>query len=289
MKSIYKSEAGRERVISAYDAAACRLEAQIQERRVVQTRFGHTHVLVCGPRDATPVVFFHGGNSFNADTLSWFPDVIDQFRVYAPDTIGHPGRSAETRLSPRDLSYGEWAADVMTSLGVEHAGSLGVSYGAGIILRLAAVTPERLDKVALVVPAGLTKPTTASMLKVIVPWLYHLISPSREHIVRMLQPLFAFNPVDEEIVDAMVAILGNVHIERRLPRPTTKHELKCLEAPVLVLAAELDTLFPASRVISRAQEIIPNLVVAGVIPGSGHYPSQEDRHRVSSHVAAFLS
>lgn len=289
MKSIYKSQAGRDQVLAAYDDATDRLQAPIQEHRTVETRFGDTHVLVAGPKDAAPVISFHGGNSFNAETLAWVPDVIAQFRVYAPDTIGHPGRSAETRLSPSDLSYGEWAADVMASLGLDHAAALGVSYGAGIIMRLATVAPQRLDKAALVVPSGLVKPKMLPTMRMVVPWLQHTVSPSREHVVRMLQPLFADKPVDDEVIDTLGVILQNVRIERRLPRPTDARELTGLDAPVLVIAAELDILFPASRVVPRAQEIIPNLYAAEQLAGSGHYPSPEDRQRISKRVAEFLS
>jgi len=289
VKSIYKSEAGRERVLAAYDDATGRLQPPIREQRTVETRFGNTHVLVCGPEDAAPVMFFHGGNSFNADTLAWFPDVIDQFCVYAPDLIGHPGRSAETRLSPTDLTYGEWAAEVMISLGLEHAATLGVSYGAGIILRLATLAPRMLDKAALVVPSGLVKPKMMSMIKMVVPWLQHSVSPSRQVVIRMLQPLFGDNPVDDQDVDTFSAIFQNVRIERGLPRPTDASELASLDALVLVIAAELDVLFPASRVIPRAQEIIPNLYAAEQLAGSGHYPSPEDRQRISRRVAEFLN
>lgn len=239
-----------------------------------------------GGSDA-PVVFFHGGNSFNADALAWFPDVVDQFRIYAADIIGHPGRSAETRLSPADLSSGEWADDVMTSLGLDHASGLGVSYGAGIVMRLAVVAPQQLDKVALVVPSGLVKPKMMSMMGMVLPWMHHAVSPSRQNVVRMLQPLFADNVVDDETVDTFTVMFDNVRIERGLPRPAGAHELANLVAPARAIAAELDPLFPGSSIIPRAQEIIPNLFAAEAIPGSGHCPSPEDRRSISERVAKF--
>lgn len=127
------------------------------------------------------------------------------------------------------------------------------------------------------------------MMRMVVPWLQHTVSPSREHVVRMLQPLFADRPVDDEVIDTLGVIFQNVRIERRLPRPTDARELTGLDAPVLVIAAELDILFPASRVVPRAQEIIPNLYAAEQLAGSGHYPSPEDRQRISKRVAEFLS
>lgn len=76
------------------------------------------------------------------------------YRIYAPDTIGHPGKSAETRLSPKDNNYGQWLSDVMDGLGLDRAAFLGGSYSAGIILRLAAYCPRRITKMALFVPSG---------------------------------------------------------------------------------------------------------------------------------------
>ncbi len=57
-------------------------------------------------------MFFQGGNSISPYILRLFLPLSKHFRLYAPGTIGHPGRSAQTRISPRDNSYGKWAADL---------------------------------------------------------------------------------------------------------------------------------------------------------------------------------
>ena len=75
---------------------------------MVPTRFGESHVLVAGPVDAPAVVVFQGGNVVNPLTLTWFASLADQLRIYAPDTIGQPGKSAGTRVSANDSSLGDW-------------------------------------------------------------------------------------------------------------------------------------------------------------------------------------
>ncbi len=65
--------------------------------------------------------------------LKAFLHLLKNFRIYAPDTIGHPGRSAQTVLSSRDNSYGEWATDVIGGIGLERAGAIGISYGGGYL------------------------------------------------------------------------------------------------------------------------------------------------------------
>lgn len=37
-------------------------------------------------------------------TLAWFTDLVDSYRLIAPDTIGQPGYSAETRFDPYYVS-----------------------------------------------------------------------------------------------------------------------------------------------------------------------------------------
>lgn len=152
-RSIYWSEEGRREVLELYDAAVARLGFPTHSR-TVGTRFGQTHLLVAGPEDAPPLVLFQGGNVVNPLTLRWFEPLAREHRVYAPDTVGHPGKSAQNRIPP-GRGYGEWVVDLLDGLGIERADVVGPSFGAGIILRAAAHAPGRLSSAALVVPVGL--------------------------------------------------------------------------------------------------------------------------------------
>src|SRR5512145_317993 len=131
-KSIYRSSQGEAALQAIYDRKLAQLGITT-ESRVVSTRFGKTHVLVTGPEDGMPVVMLHGGNSINPETLGWIIPLMERYRIYAPDTIGHPGKSAPVRLSPRDNSYGQWLADVLDGLELAQVALMGGSYGAGIL------------------------------------------------------------------------------------------------------------------------------------------------------------
>ena len=65
-------------------------------------------------------------------------------------------------------------------------------------------------------------------------------------------------------------------------------ELAPFQAPVLVLAAERDGLFPADKVIQRAREGIPNLVAAEVFPGATHYLPARYHPQLSERCECFL-
>jgi len=188
-RSIYRSSKGEVRVLEMYDRFQADVGVQLEDH-TVNTRFGTTHVLATGPENAQPVVITHGGNQTNPHALRNLSPLLklNQYRVYAPDTIGHPGKSAQTRLSPRDSSYGRWLDDVLDGLNLESAAFVGGSFGAGIILRLAAYAPQRISKLALFVPSGIVRvPLSSMVFRIGGPYLRYLLSPSRERLIRAAQ------------------------------------------------------------------------------------------------------
>ena len=71
------------------------------EKLTVGTRLGDTHVIALGPEDAPSVVFLPGGNALNPTCLKWFLPLAERHRLYAPDIVGQPGLSAQTRPSSK--------------------------------------------------------------------------------------------------------------------------------------------------------------------------------------------
>ena len=110
--SIYDSLQGKEQVLKLYDQNWAALGSKF-ESSFIDTRYGKTHVVATGLAGAQPIIVFHGGNMISPISFAWFVKLANRYRIYAPDTVGHPGRSAETRLNPRTFQYGQWAADVI--------------------------------------------------------------------------------------------------------------------------------------------------------------------------------
>lgn len=289
--TIYRSEAGELELVRLYDRSRERLGIPLEDR-MLRTRFGHTHLLVAGPEDAPPVIVLQGGNVVSPVSLSWFLPLADEYRLYAPDTPGHPGRSTQARLPPQDASFGEWVVDVLDGLGLDRAAFVGPSYGGGIVLRLAAYAPERISRAALVVPAGLGGGSLHRMLReVAAPMLLYQLAPSRERLERAVRPLYAGDPdrIDREVMEQVGAVFRHVRLERRFPKPATREELSGFTAPTLVLAAEHDLFFPPEKVIPRAGEVIPNLRAAEVLGGCGHLPAADCARRICGKVRSFLA
>jgi pimeloyl-ACP methyl ester carboxylesterase len=288
-RSIYKSAAGEATILGLYDQFQRALGVEFEER-TVETRHGRTHVLVTGPADGPPVVTTHGGNSINPQSLGGLLPLLRlyHYRVYAPDTVGHPGKSAQTRLSPADASYGEWLHDVLDALYLPSAAFVGGSFGAGIILRLAAFAPERISRAALFVPSGIAKvPWSSMVFKIGLPYLLYSLLPSEARLKGAVR--WMGDGLDEGTLELVEAVLKHVRVEAEMPRPAAREELARFRAPTLVIAGEKDAMFPGEAVVRRAKEIIPNLVAAECLTGATHLCSPADMEHINRRIREFLA
>ncbi|WP_394740682.1 alpha/beta fold hydrolase [Natronococcus roseus] len=288
---IYRSASGERAIKRLYGVLLAELETSF-ERRWVDTRFGETHVLVAGPSDAPPLVVFHGGNVVNPISLEWFLPLADRFRIYAPDTIGHPGFSAQTRLSPRDESYGAWVVDLLDGLGLERAPMIGPSYGGGIVLRTAAHAPERIERACLVVPSGLgTGSLRRLLLGIVLPMVAYRLRPSRARLERAVQPMFTEPAagVDETLLDLVGTVFEEVKLERSFPKTATADELSGFDAPTLLAVAENDVFFPPEVVIPRARATVRTLERIVLLENESHFPAPDARSALREQLRSFLA
>ena len=88
----FKTPEGEAAYLAAYDAAM-KLWPVPYEEMEIPSRFGMTHVVASGPRDAPPLVLLHG---YWATLTMWTPNIADfskDYRVYAIDVMGQPSKS----------------------------------------------------------------------------------------------------------------------------------------------------------------------------------------------------
>ncbi|MEH7334072.1 alpha/beta hydrolase [Neobacillus drentensis] len=284
--TIYKSEAGKRSILGFYEKYLKTLQSDF-ERIYVETSFGETHVLVTGPAEGKPIFIFQGGNCINPMTLSWFKPLLENYRIYAPDTIGHPGLSAETRISPRDDSFARWISELLRHFQIEKSAFIGPSYGAGIILRLAAFMPEKIACSVLVSPAGIQLGSKFEMIrKILVPLMLFKFNGSKEHLDKIANTLSdnSMKDIDKEIIES---IFKYVKLEQDMPKLTEKSELEDYKAPTLVIAGRKDVFFPEDKIRRAAQDIFSNLANYEAF-NSGHFPSEEHLGKMNHRIMEFL-
>ncbi|TVR75362.1 MAG: alpha/beta hydrolase [Marinilabiliales bacterium] len=289
--TIYKSPEGEKILMDIYDRQLRSLNIEY-DSRFIQTRFGDTHMITAGNKKGKPVVIFHGGNSTNPYNLKAFLHLLKNFRIYAPDTIGHPGRSAQTVLSSSDNSYGEWAADVIGGIGPDRAGAIGISYGGGILARLAAVKPECIERAAFIVPSGIANSSLLSIImKLGLPMIRYRMFPRKENLVKAVRPLINTDDIDEDTLEMVEAVFKHVDVKAEMPRNAREDELARFNGPVMVIAAGRDVMFPGRKVLKRAEKIFANLERPVLLDESSHmcFNVKSDRKRVHRLLEEFFN
>ena len=269
MRTIYKSEKGKEEILNLYDSQLSRLTAPWKDI-YVDTSFGKTHIVETGNEFGEPLLFFHGGNSTSAYTLLTLDFIMRDFHIYAVDTIGHPGKSAETFLSPKNYDYGKWAGELIDKLGYESMCLFGGSFGAGIIAKTMCVVPDKIKRVVIYVPSGIRNAPAVNSSKMMIPMIMFWITGKDKWLKKAFLPLAITeeNITDDIFETARLSILYS-KVKTGMPSDVDAELMRKCTAPTLVMASEKDCLFPGKGVLERAQKIIPNCKTY-LLKGRGH-------------------
>ncbi|MEW4283177.1 alpha/beta fold hydrolase [Priestia koreensis] len=284
-ETIYKSE-GKRLITHHYDNYLKSFDFDI-EQIYVDTSYGKTHILVAGPPAGKPIFVFQGGNCINPMTLSWFLPLVDGYRVYAPDTIGHPGYSDENRMSAKDDSFAQWIKELMDYFTINSSAFVGPSYGAGIILRLATFMPDKIDCSVLVSPAGIRLGSKVRMIKdILLPLALFKATSSPKYLHKITDTMSdnSMGKIDKKIIGD---VFQYVRLEQEMPKLTTKEELSHYSSPTLIIAGRKDIFFPESKLNKVAREIIPNLIAFKAYD-MGHFPSEENLIKINGDIVEFL-
>ncbi|WP_461610481.1 alpha/beta fold hydrolase [Cytobacillus kochii] len=284
-RTIYKSE-GKQLITQHYDNYLESFDFDV-EQIYVDTSYGETHILIAGPPEGKPIFIFQGGNCINPMTLSWFLPLVDTYRVYAPDTIGHPGYSGESRISAKDNSFAQWIKELMDYFNIDSSAFVGPSYGAGIILRLATFMPDKIDCSVLVSPAGIRLGSKMRMIKdILLPLVLYNGTSSQKYLNKITDIMSdnSMREIDKQIIGD---VFKYIRLEQEMPKLTTKEELTHYSSPTLIIAGKKDIFFPESRLNKVAREIIPNLIAFKTYD-MGHFPSEEHLININNDIVEFL-
>jgi pimeloyl-ACP methyl ester carboxylesterase len=277
---------GEAEVLALYEKKLASLSV-VTHSRMVETRFGHTHVLAAGPPEAPPVMVLTGISTGSPRTLEWFSPLARDYRLYAPDPIGQPGRSAQIRVPPGDHNYGKWMVDVLNGLGLQRLPFIGVSFGGGILLDTASYAPERISRAALMAPAGLTRvPFLCPTLKFFIPCLLYRCFPSRERLLGTVKPLAGIT--DDFSLQVFDATFRHVKLNVAPPGPFNKKNLSGFKAPTLLFLAKSDIFIPVEPALRRAKELLPSLTAVEVFEGP-HIPPKATWQSNAERIRRFLT
>lgn len=288
MSVMFRSEAGRAAVADWHERFRAKLKAPVEARKV-PTAFGETHLLVGGPKDAPPLVLLHGAMASSAHVLCELEGLLSRFRVHAVDVLGQSVKSADARLRVDNDDAGRWLAEVMDAVGLPRAHVVGVSWGGFVATRLAVVAPARVERLVLLVPAGLVKtPPWLGFTRMGWPMLKYRLFPSEARRRAFLEGLLT--TTTDEWLPYLGEAFDAYRMDMRVPMVARPEELAGFTAPTLVVAADDDVSFPGAALLARAKEVFPGLSDTELLTGCKHSPptTPEFRAWLSGRIGAFL-
>ena len=274
MTSLYKSELGKKEIFRLYDEKLAELNIEYTTC-FIDTTYGKTHVIITGNPSNPPLILVHGANGCAPIALECYPNLRDKYQVFAVDLLAQPTKSAETRLSMKDDSYGKWMEQVMDKLGLNEVVMVGFSLGGLVILKTLIYTQTRVKEAFLASPAYIVNGNPfKALLNVFIPMKRYMRHQKMKYVEKFLATLFTKR--DEFAVKFISQVLLYFEMDFT-PVPTiNKAEAQKIKTPITLIAAGQDMLFPGKKMIKRAQKLIPSIKKTLLLEQSKHVQDEAD-------------
>jgi|SRR6185436_2929868 len=236
--------------------------------------------------DGPPLLLIHGLGSSSEDWSLIVRDLTRRHRVYAPDLLGWGGSD-----KPRDGDYSvaaqtELVRGFMDAMRLPRADAGGISMGGWVALRLAALHPERVQRLVLIDSVGLDFPTTLDEAS-----FAPATMGEARHLLWLQSDEFAKLP-DFVVADFLRRARRESWIIRTSMRSMlTKRDvldgkLQRATMPALIVWGTNDRLAPPSLAVRLHRELPRSRVV--MIPGCGHLAVIECRAKAMPEIVGFL-
>ncbi|MGK0329694.1 alpha/beta fold hydrolase, partial [Polaribacter sp.] len=268
MNSLFKSKQGKKEILSLYDKKLKELNIEFLYK-TMDTSYGKTNIIISGKPSNPPILLVHGSNGCAPIALETYPNLYRKFQVFAIDVLAQPNKSAETRLSMKDNSYGLWIHELINQLQLKNVTMAGFSFGGLIILKTLIQNENNIKEVFLSAPAFIVNGNPLiALFKVFIPMKLYMKTQKNKYLEKFLKTLFT------EKDEFALAYLSKVFLYFKMdftPVPIIKKEEAALiKTPITIIAAKKDIIFPGVKMIKRAHKIFPSLKHIVLLESSKH-------------------
>jgi pimeloyl-ACP methyl ester carboxylesterase len=272
-----------------YDAVLAEWPVPYEECDV-DTDAGATHVIVCGPESAPPLMLLHG---LTTTAVMWRP-VIEalsaSYCCYCVDTITEPNKSMLSRRTFGVAKLVGWLRQVLAALDVPSARVAGFSYGGWMAANLAVHAPDLVNRLVLVAPA-------ATFAPIPVEFYFRVFSPGplrspamAERAVQWLSSTPGASS-DPTLDLALTNLVSGRFLRLGVTSPTVLKDdvLRRISSPTTVLIGDRDVIYRGGPLaaLARAAKLIPN-VTARALPGANHWLTVDCPRRLADELPLAL-
>ncbi|WP_417611973.1 alpha/beta hydrolase [Owenweeksia hongkongensis] len=280
LKSLFKTEQGKSEVLSLYDQKLEELNIDYEYIQV-ETSFGKTNIIATGDASNPPIIIIHGSNGCAPIALETYPNLSKHFRVYAVDVIAQPNKSAETRPSMKDDSYGKWMNEVIDQLNITDVTLAGFSFGGLVILKTLEHDESKIKEVFLSAPAYIVNGNPLKALfKIFIPMRRYMRSGKPKFVEAFLKDVFTDR--DEFAIKYLSKVFMHFTMDFTPVPVVSKEKARLIKTPITLIAAKHDVIFPGEKMIKRATQIFPSLKESVLLKNSKHVQSPQDNRFIEN-------
>lgn len=280
LKSLFKTEPGKSEILSLYDQKLEELKIDFEYLNV-ETSFGKTNIIATGDSSNPPIIIIHGSNGCAPIALETYPNLSKRFRVYAVDVIAQPNKSAETRPSMKDDSYGKWMNEVIDQLNITDVTLAGFSFGGLVILKTLENDESKIKEVFLSAPAYIVNGNPLKALfKIFIPMRRYIRSGKPKFVEAFLKDVFTDR--DEFAIKYLSQVFQHFKMDFTPVPIIDKEKARLIKTPITLIAAKHDVIFPGEKMIKRATQIFPSLKESVLLKNSKHVQSSQDNRFIEN-------
>jgi pimeloyl-ACP methyl ester carboxylesterase len=273
MTSLFKTDIGKEEILSLYDQKLDELNIEYEYLKI-DTTFGETNIIVSGKSQNPPLIIIHGSNGCAPIALEAYPNLSKDFKVYAVDVLAQPNKSAETRLSMKDDSYGKWINEIIESLKIDNVILAGFSFGGLVILKTLEFNESKIKEVYLSAPAYVVNGNPIiALFKIFIPMKRFISTKKSKYVEKFLAEVFTER--DEFAIKYLSKVFLHFNMDFTPVPVINKKRANLIKTPITLFAGKNDILFPGNKMIKRASKIFPSLKSSKLFENSKHVQNQE--------------
>ena len=278
MQSLYKSDFGKKEILNLYNLKLNELEIEYKYK-LIDTDFGKTNIIILGDSTKPPLIIVHGSNGCAPIALETYPTLNKKFQVFAIDVLAQPNKSAETRLSMKDNSYGLWINDLINQLELKNVTMVGFSFGGLIILKTLIQNESNIREVFLSAPAFIVNGNPLiALFKIFIPMKRYIRTQKTKYLEKFLETLFSEK--DEFALNYLAKVFSYFNMDFSPIPIIKKEEAQSIKTPITLIVAKKDILFPGVKMKRRAIKIFPSLKKTLLLENSKHVQNKSDNAKI---------
>ena len=280
MTTLFNSVQAKREILQLYDAKLDSLTIDY-EYLEVDTTFGKTNIIATGAPENPPIIIVHGSNGCAPIALETYANLHKKFRVFAVDVLAQPNKSAETRLSMKDDSYGKWMNEIIADLKIDLVTMAGFSFGGLIILKTLEHDESKISEVYLSAPAYIVNGNPLKALfKVFIPMKRYMKTKKVKYVEKFLSHLFTDR--DEFAIEFLSKVFLEFDMDFTPVSVIDANKAREITTPITLFAAQNDILFPGKKMIKRAVKIFPSLRESTLLEHSKHVQNKDQNEVIES-------